>query len=283
MSSVPDTTDSATAERPRYRQKASRPENILLPWWLIETPGLTWSARLIYARLDMYPVGEDGATWIAGGQDRLAAEMGMAVRTVRASLALLEDLGLLVKVERSGDEIRARRCQRYVLMRPDVQPAETAPDQPAEVAPSHAGASRKQEKSTREPDQGRRHDESADADKTPGAEHAAHLCELMADHVEQVTGRRPKVGKQWLREARLLVDANGRSPEEVERAIGWVHRDGFWSANILSMPKLRQKFDTIRVQARNGRGHGRNGHDPDASARAAAAAVANLKAAGFGQ
>lgn len=94
--------------------------------------------------------------------------------------------------------------------------------------------------------------ESRTTGATEGRTHADRLCSLLADQVERVTDRRPKVTDRWLVAARLLVDADGQSPEAVERAIAWVARDSFWSTVILSMPKLREKWPTLTAQARRG-------------------------------
>ena len=51
-----------------------------------------------------------------------------------------------------------------------------------------------------------------------------------------------------------MIDRDGRTVEEVARIIDWVEADDFWRANILSLPKLRQKFDTLRLQSQRPRG-----------------------------
>jgi hypothetical protein len=77
------------------------------------------------------------------------------------------------------------------------------------------------------------------------------LCTLLADRVEQNTGRRPNVTKSWRREARLLLDRDGRTVDQVRAVIDWCQADSFWRSNVLGMPKLRDKFDqlTLRMKA----------------------------------
>jgi len=94
---------------------------------------------------------------------------------------------------------------------------------------------------------------------SPPAEHpdAQKLCDLLADEIQANTGRRPTVGKRWLDAARLLLDRDGLTSEQVEYLIRWSQADEFWRSNILSMPKLREKRDTLilRIKAeRNGNG-----------------------------
>ncbi len=82
------------------------------------------------------------------------------------------------------------------------------------------------------------------------------LCDLHCELVNERTARRKpyRVTDEWLVEMERLIRIDGRSVEEVERAIRWVHADPFWAPNILSVPKLRERFDTIRLQARRSSG-----------------------------
>ncbi len=87
---------------------------------------------------------------------------------------------------------------------------------------------------------------------------AKRLCDLLADAIQANTGRRPNIGKRWLDAARLLLDRDGLTVQQVEYLITWSQADEFWRANILSMPKLREKRDTLilRIKAQgNGNGH----------------------------
>ncbi len=84
----------------------------------------------------------------------------------------------------------------------------------------------------------------------------SRLCDLLADEIARNTGRRPKVGKRWLDAARLLLDRDKRTAEQVAYLIRWSQASEFWRANILSMSKLREKWDTLALQAKaqhNGR------------------------------
>lgn len=46
-----------------------------------------------------------------------------------------------------------------------------------------------------------------------------------------------------------MIDRDGHSTEQIEWLIRWSQRDEFWRANILSMPKFREKFDQLRLKA----------------------------------
>lgn len=85
------------------------------------------------------------------------------------------------------------------------------------------------------------------------------VCQHMAASVQARTGRAPRVTQQWRTQARLMIDRDGRSVEEVTRIIDWVDGNDFWRANVLSVPKLRQKFDTLRLQSQRPQGRPQGG------------------------
>jgi hypothetical protein len=93
-------------------------------------------------------------------------------------------------------------------------------------------------------------DESSDEDSSPNARpDVIDLCEHLADRIEANGSRRPRIGKRWHTAARLLLDVDGRTPGQVRAAIDWCQDDPFWRANILSMPKLRERYDQLRLAA----------------------------------
>lgn len=76
------------------------------------------------------------------------------------------------------------------------------------------------------------------------------LCDLLADLIEANGSKRPPVGKTWHTEMDRLLRIDGRTPEQVERAIRWCQADAFWRANILSVPTLRKQYDRLRLAAK---------------------------------
>ena len=85
------------------------------------------------------------------------------------------------------------------------------------------------------------------------------VCQHMAASVQARTGRAPRITTAWRTQARLMIDRDGRSVEEITRIIDWVDGNDFWRANVLSLPKLRQKFDTLRLQAQRPQGRPQGG------------------------
>jgi len=84
-----------------------------------------------------------------------------------------------------------------------------------------------------------------------GAERAdvERLCQHLADRIEANGSKRPTITKGWRDAARLLMDNDGRTEDQVHRAIDWCQDDEFWRSNVLSMPKLRQQYDRLRLRA----------------------------------
>lgn len=82
------------------------------------------------------------------------------------------------------------------------------------------------------------------------------LCSLLADLLEGNGSKRPTPAqvKGWRRDVRLMVEQDGRTLEQIEAAVRWSQQDSFWRANVLSMGKLREKWDQMRLQAQRGGG-----------------------------
>lgn len=75
------------------------------------------------------------------------------------------------------------------------------------------------------------------------------LCNLLADLIEQNGSLRPTIGKTWTDAARLLLDKDGRDVEAAARLMLWTQANTFWKANVLSLPKFRDKYDQLRLAA----------------------------------
>jgi hypothetical protein len=63
----------------------------------------------------------------------------------------------------------------------------------------------------------------------------------------------------WARDADLMMRRDGRTELQILELIEWSQRDLFWHTNILSMGKLREKFDqlTVKKDANGTGGHSR--------------------------
>jgi hypothetical protein len=81
------------------------------------------------------------------------------------------------------------------------------------------------------------------------------LCDHLADKIAEDGSKRPSITKGWQDAARLMLDKDGRSEAEVHAAIEWCQSHHFWRTNVLSMPKLREKFDQLRKVAQSEQSH----------------------------
>lgn len=81
-----------------------------------------------------------------------------------------------------------------------------------------------------------------------------HLLDLLDAEIISNGGKAPSRTKKNHDAMRLLLDKDGRTVDQVERAIRWCQADEFWRSNILSASKLREKYDQLRLAAERKRG-----------------------------
>ena len=75
------------------------------------------------------------------------------------------------------------------------------------------------------------------------------LCVKLADSVEARGVKRPTITKAWRDAARLMLDRDGHTEDQITWLIDWTANDEFWRSNILAMPKLRAQFDQLKLRA----------------------------------
>ncbi|WP_078382358.1 DUF4373 domain-containing protein [Sutcliffiella halmapala] len=54
--------------------------------------------------------------------------------------------------------------------------------------------------------------------------------------------------QKWADDIRLTMERDKRTEEQIIYVIDWCQKDSFWKANILSVSKLREKFDQLVIQ-----------------------------------
>lgn len=101
----------------------------------------------------------------------------------------------------------------------------------------------------------------------PYREDVEALCQHMLASINHPGTKRREITKGWRTAARLLLDRDHRPLDEAMRLITWATQDSFWQSNILSLPKFREKYDTLLLQARRPRNQGANGDSQAAIAR----------------
>lgn len=85
-------------------------------------------------------------------------------------------------------------------------------------------------------------------------EDVERICSHLADWIVRNGSKRPTITARWRDAARLLIDNDGRTEEQILKAIDWCQRDEFWRGNVLSMPTLREKYDKLRLAAQRADG-----------------------------
>jgi hypothetical protein len=75
----------------------------------------------------------------------------------------------------------------------------------------------------------------------------SQLAELLVD---RITANKPNFKipaniDSWSNEVRLMMENDKRTYEQIESVINWCQQDSFWQSNILSIKKLREKFDQL--------------------------------------
>ena len=83
----------------------------------------------------------------------------------------------------------------------------------------------------------------------PIREDVEAVCARMVERVTANGVKAPTITKAWRNSARLLIDNDGHTVEQIIWLIDWATADEFWKSNILSVPKLREKFDQLRIKA----------------------------------
>ncbi len=81
--------------------------------------------------------------------------------------------------------------------------------------------------------------------------------------------------RNWANDARLMIEQDGRQPEDIAAVIDWSQSDWFWCAHTLQMAKVRKDFDRFVLLMRKPDGNGgknaKSKNDPNVALAAAAA------------
>lgn len=188
---------------------------------------------------------------------RLARKTGMTERGVQKAIQSLIALGEL-QVTMGGGRGRSNRYRVLMQTPNDVPPLDGNPEQET-VNQKHRTtftesgstntATRNPEPSSLEPSLNEEISSTKRSTSEPPRADVAEICSYLADKIEGNGSRRPAVTDRWREAARLMLDRDGRTVDQVKRAIDWCQADDFWRANILSMPTLRKQYERLRLAA----------------------------------
>ena len=229
-----------------------------------------WDARFVLKGLESYVddngVGKDDIELIASDifPRDLAREGSRVLARLSEAISRLHHAGLVWRYEADGQMLiyvsswesvqRVDKPQAGRMPRPDgtlnyrdsiIRESVANPREPSRsLAP---GTGEQGNRGT-----GEQSSSSEIADAIPDAvirDDVERICQRMADRIEGNGAKRPTITKGWRDAARLLIDKDGHTEAQVLWLIDWATADEFWRANILSLPKLREKFDQLRLKA----------------------------------
>lgn len=169
---------------------------------------------------------------------------------IRAALVELKDAGYLQVSQARGDrgrwsEVEYELCDPATADGKSVR-GESTGDGLSGDGPSVSGQSDHKKTISIEDHQVEASSEAADA---PLRADIDRLLDLLDELIIANGGKAPSRSKKNVDAARLLLTRDGKTAEQVSAAIRWSQGDEFWRSNILSMSKLREKYDTLRLQA----------------------------------
>jgi hypothetical protein len=86
--------------------------------------------------------------------------------------------------------------------------------------------------------------------QSPPRPDVEELCQRLLDRVTANGATRARITEKWRTDARLLLDRDDRTLDQSLRLIDWATDHDFWASVVLSMPKFREKYDQLLMQAR---------------------------------
>lgn len=188
----------------------------------------------------------DAGRWWAATYGVISEETGLTAKQARTAIdRLVADGFLLAEQHRLRSNYDQTYSYQAVVLGGQFHVPSGA-DEGALEGDSHvpSGADVPSSKRTRE---GKKNVELFKA-ASEGMRFAQPLCDVLVQELVRNEAKVPgSLPKKWLDDARLLVDADGRDPHEAKTLIEWACRDGFWRANILSMPTFRKQYDKLRL------------------------------------
>ena len=207
---------------------------------------------------------ESGEAWPA--VSTLAGKARVSERTVQRCVRRLVDLGELEVRESEGRN--GVNVYRVVMGRHTVTPTDSHPDRESPAQPEQEQTKEGVTQSPRHADgvtpvtpRGdtgvtrtvKNHQSKNILSEVPPDPLIEELCERLADRIEANGVKRPTINQRWRDACRLMLERDNRKPNEIRGAIDWCQSDEFWRANVLSMSKLREKYDQMFLIAQRAR------------------------------
>lgn len=239
----------------------------IVPHWVYS---LGQRASHTYGCLVRFADNDSGDCWPR--LSKVADFGGVGVAALRAGIRDLEEIGAVVVTPRF-DATGVQRSNRYHLRYTDprvpISIGQGADSATPELDPGEldllSGANAPDGSSVSPFDTSKNGSPASPAsaparEAEPSRPDVREIVGRIAEHVAEQTGRVPRLPKAtWSRDVRLLLDADGVTPDDAVRIIEWLRGPGgarFWSAVILSPKKFRHHFPALRAEAaRASNGH----------------------------
>jgi hypothetical protein len=253
-------------------------------WESEDIERLPWDTRLVFIGLWSYAddngVGRDDARLIAADLFPLAEDPRECRAKVSRGLQTLFAGGQITRYTLDGTPlffiIKWDEYQRVDRPGKTRYPRPTCDDAGIPLKIATDSRDHRESPATGEGEKGRRGEgeklkplrpRSADAAPRTRADVEA-ICTHLADKIQANGSNRPTITNRWRTDARLMIDQDGRSEPQIIAAIDWAQASTFWRGNIMSIPKLREKYDQLRLAAESDRSSTRvNGRIPTADQR----------------
>lgn len=221
-----------------------------VPNWVVRSPGMSGSMKLTYIAL-LNRANDAGECWPS--LDTLEADVGASRGTVITNLKKLEAMGLLERERRVGPDggntsnlyrvnVWAGTSKGGAIPAP---PSSTKNLPPGSILhPPSANENLEERPSETNTDEVG----TAVAVARPDVD---ALLDLFDDELRKngVT-KMPSRGKSNTDAMRLMIDRDGRKPEDIARAIRWAQADSFWRSNVMCAAKLRERYEQLQLAAR---------------------------------
>jgi len=168
--------------------------------------------------------------------------------TVYRHLKALVSLGLIdyIKINKKDCVRLTKKGKRYYVGN------ESEKDENSDLNPTYKNT--KEHKNTK--------DKSSVATVCDDAQEvASYLLQKIKTHQQNF---KVQNFKAWVKDIDLALRVDGRSKEQLIGCIDWIYgtqRGNFWIANVLSGKKLREKFDTMRMQSTQKQTQKQNAND----------------------
>lgn len=194
----------------------------------------------------------------------IALSTGFRVEKVKKIIASCIQYGLLVSDTHLYSDSLLERMEKYEILREIRESAGRKPKQngsKTEAKPEQNGS--KTEANDQAKEEQKNPLDILEIEDVLDKEYpdAFFLCKKLVALLKQNDPRskEPKKLVDWVKEADKLMRLDERPKDEIIKVLHWCQSSSFWKANILSMPKFREKYQTLKLQMENDNGTNKQG------------------------